>query len=122
MEEWRSFDLEKAPLMRVALIRQADRDYRLIWSFHHIVLEGWSASLLLDEVSALYRALRRGESIELEARRPYRDYILWLQQQDAAKAEAYWRKALKGIRAATPLTVDRSVRGPSSSHTNGRTS
>jgi amino acid adenylation domain-containing protein len=108
--ERRSFDLEQAPLMRLALIRLAESEYRLLWTFHHIILEGWSASLVLDDVSALYGALRRGESVELEPRRPFRDYILWLQQQDPAQAEKYWRNALKGIRAPTPLSVDRPAR------------
>jgi amino acid adenylation domain-containing protein len=106
-ERRRGFELGRAPLMRVAVIRMAEDRHELFWTFHHILFEGWSASLLLDEVFAFYRALSRGREIELKPRRPYRDYILWLQGQDASKAEAYWRGALRGFSKPTVLEVGR---------------
>ena len=51
---------------------------------HHIMLEGWSASVILQEVLAIYRALLAGEELELDTPRPYRDYIAWLHTQDPA--------------------------------------
>jgi amino acid adenylation domain-containing protein len=99
------FELDQAPLMRVTLIQTAEGRYRLFWTFHHVVLEGWSASLVLEEVFAFYRAFSRGQDLDLPARRPYRDYILWLQRQDASKAEAYWRQALKGFSTTTTLEL-----------------
>src|SRR6266478_6357907 len=50
------FDLSKAPLMRLYLIRVEDDAYCFLWSSHHILLDGWSASLLLKEVFTLYEA------------------------------------------------------------------
>jgi amino acid adenylation domain-containing protein len=106
-DERRPFDLEQAPLMRVALACISETEHRVVWSFHHIAMEGWSAVLVLRDVEALYGTLRRDKAIPLEERRPYRDYILWLQQQDPAQVEAYWRKTLGGVAAPTPLVVDR---------------
>jgi amino acid adenylation domain-containing protein len=101
------FELNRLPLMRVTLIRTAEDRHRLFWTFHHILLEGWSASLVLDEVFTFYRAFSRGLDIDVKPRRPYRDYILWLQRQDRSKAELYWRQALRGLSAPTTLDVGR---------------
>lgn len=98
----RGFDLTQAPLMRFALLRLTDRAYRFVWSFHHLLLDGWSGALLFNEVYAWYQASRTGKAPALKRVRPYRDYIGWLQQQDMAKAEAFWRENLKGFSAATP--------------------
>jgi hypothetical protein len=110
-EHWSGFDLGQAPLMRLDLARLSEREHRFLWTFHHIVLEGWSASLILKEVFAFYRAFRCGQEIDLPLPRPYRDYILWLQRQDLSAAEAYWRNALEGFCAPTPLGVDRAPVG-----------
>src|SRR5207247_4697748 len=80
----------------------------------HILLEGWSAALVLEEVFAFYRAFSRDRDIDLKPRRPYRDYILWLQRQDLSRAEAYWREALKGFSAPTALPLQGASRDSSS--------
>ncbi len=102
----RGFDFAKAPLARVALIRWADEEWRLVWSFSHLVLDGWSMALVLSELQAIYTAARAGQEAELPAPRPYRDYIAWLQRQDAERAEAYWRRTLAGFAPPTPLPFD----------------
>lgn len=102
----RGFDLARAPLMRLALIRWADDAYHLVWSHHHLLLDGWSASMLFAEVSALYQAFSAGKELQLKRPRPYSDYISWMKQQDLQSAEAFWRETLKGITAPTPLGVD----------------
>jgi len=102
----RGFDLGKAPLIRLTLIRTADDVYHFVWSHHHLLLDGWSQPILVREVFALYEAFQRGQDISLPPVRPYRDYIAWLQRQDIAEAEAFWRRTLKGFTAPTPLTVD----------------
>ncbi|MGA9119669.1 MAG: amino acid adenylation domain-containing protein [Bacteroidota bacterium] len=101
----RGFDLSKAPLMRFTLVR-LDRDaYHFTWTYHHILLDGWSVPMLLEEVFALYGAFRRGLSIELPRRRPFRDYIVWLRKQDVYSAESFWRSALAGFSTPTPVAI-----------------
>jgi len=101
------FDLQKPPLLRVSLIRLSERNYRLIWTFHHIILEGWSAAILHGEVGALYSARLRGIAADLPAARPYRDFIRWLSEQDAKAAESYWTMTLAGVSGATRVPLDR---------------
>jgi len=102
----RGFDLERAPLLRVALFRTDDEIYEFVLSFHHILLDGWSTAIVQRDVALCYDALRRGEECHLEAPRPYRDYIRWLEQQDPAGAEAFWRATLQGFSAPTPVSMD----------------
>src|ERR1041385_769363 len=103
----RGFNLSKAPLMRFILIRTGEDSYQFIWCYHHLLIDGWCHVIILREVFAYYEALRQGQPLELKPVRPYRDYIAWLQQQDRAAAEAYWREHLRGFTTPTPLGIDR---------------
>ena len=105
----RGFQLDKAPLLRLALFQLDADTHQFVWSHHHLLLDGWSVSLVVKEVLALYDALCRGEDLRLERLRPYRDYIAWLGKQDLAAAEEFWRKTLTGVSAPTPFGVDTSV-------------
>jgi len=97
------FNLAQAPLMRLTLIRIAEEAYQLIWSKHHLILDGWSTALVFKDVVQQYQALCQGQTLPLVSSRAYGDYIAWLQQQDLAKAEKFWRQTLGGIQAPTPL-------------------
>ncbi len=105
------FSPSQAPLLRLALFRREDDAYQLVWTYSHLVMDGWCLPIVLSEVLAFYR----GESNRLGPRRPFRDYIDWLQGQDPGAAEPFWRSALHGFDAATPLGVDRvTSAGPAS--------
>ncbi|HLL45357.1 MAG TPA: condensation domain-containing protein, partial [Longimicrobiaceae bacterium] len=104
----RAFELNRAPLMRITLARSAERAWYMVWSHHHLLLDAWSGPLVLREVFALYRAEVEGRPAELPPTRPFRDYVAWLERQDLAGAEAYWRRTLAGLAAATVLGVERS--------------
>ncbi len=99
----RGFDLDRPPLLRILLVRWAEREWRQVWSHHHLLLDAWSGPLVTADVATLYRALARNEEARLPERRPFRDFIAWLQARDAARSEAYWRHQLRGLRAPTPL-------------------
>ncbi|MBN3899198.1 MAG: amino acid adenylation domain-containing protein [Nostoc sp. NOS(2021)] len=101
------FVLDKAPLMRFTLIRVADDTYEFVWSFHHLLIDGWSWPILCKEVFAFYNALLKGKYLYLNTPRPYRDYINWLQQQDLRAAETFWRQQLHGFTSPTRLLIDR---------------
>ncbi|WP_289355734.1 non-ribosomal peptide synthetase [Paenibacillus sp. S-12] len=104
----RTFDLAAPPLMRFALIRTEEQLYKFVWSFHHILLDGWSVLTLLGEVLTSYNSLVQGKEIQLlPVTSAYRDYIAWLQRQDMQAAEAYWRTQLSGFAAPTALPIER---------------
>ncbi|MEH2041209.1 non-ribosomal peptide synthetase [Nostoc sp.] len=101
------FNLAQAPLMRLTLIQVKYDTYHLIWTHHHLLLDGWSTPLLFNEVFTYYEAFSAGQELCLPLSRPYRDYITWLKRQDISAAEAYWRQMLGGIDAPTQLALDR---------------
>ncbi|MBF4208259.1 amino acid adenylation domain-containing protein [Pseudomonas donghuensis] len=94
------FDLLRAPLMRVTLVRLDDQRCHLIWTRHHILMDGWSSSRLLAEVFQAYH----GRPVQVQGR--YGDYIAWLQQQDDQQAlEQFWRQQLRDLGEVTELAA-----------------
>ncbi|MBZ4417373.1 amino acid adenylation domain-containing protein [Myxococcus sp. RHSTA-1-4] len=106
------FNVAAAPLMRFTLLHLGPDLYRCLWSYHHLLLDGWSLPLCLRQVALQYDALVQGREPELETGRPYRDFIAWLSKRDRKEAEQYWRQALQGFVAPTPLWVDRGAEQP----------
>lgn len=107
----RGFELSQAPLTRIALFRVAENTYQVVWSHHHLQIDGWSWPLVLKEVSTFYEALCRGEDLRCADSYPFGNYIEWLQRQDLSKAEAFWRQNLKGFAEPTPLLAAQTARG-----------
>ncbi|MEX5322015.1 amino acid adenylation domain-containing protein, partial [Pseudomonas shirazica] len=97
-ERQRGFDLAAAPLLRLVLVRTGDTRHHLIYTNHHILMDGWSTSRLLGEVLQRYAGL----APQAQATH-YRDYIAWLQGQDAAVAEAFWKAQLAALDEPTRL-------------------
>jgi amino acid adenylation domain-containing protein len=99
----RGFALQDAPLMRFTLIRTAPGKHRFVWTHHHLLLDGWSLRIVFSEVAACYDAAFRGEIPSLARTGSYRDFIGWIERQDAARAEAFWRGRLGDLREPSPL-------------------
>ncbi len=97
------FDPARAPLLRLRLIRTGHESWRLVLSNHHALMDGWCVPILLGEVLACYEASLVGLVADLPPVRPYADYIRWLATRDESEAEAFWRRTLRNVRAATPL-------------------
>jgi amino acid adenylation domain-containing protein/non-ribosomal peptide synthase protein (TIGR01720 family) len=95
-DQCQDFDLARAPLLRFTLVRRGPRLHTLVWTFHHLLVDGWSTARLLAEVSADYDALCRGEEPAIAVPRPFGDYLAWLRTQNRTAAEPYWRERLRG--------------------------
>ncbi len=105
----RGFDLAQAPLMRAFMILTADGTHDFLWSFHHILMDGWSMFRVLGQMFGSYDAIVAKTDYALEPSRPYRDHIAWLSKQSKASAKEFWQRSLKGFTAPTPLLPDASV-------------
>ncbi|HZF08986.1 MAG TPA: amino acid adenylation domain-containing protein, partial [Thermoanaerobaculia bacterium] len=101
----RGFDVSRAPLMRWTAVRTGETEHWLLWTHHHVLLDGWSLSAVTGEFLGAYRALHLGEESKAVRRQPYRDYIAWLESRDLAETEQYWRRALAGWSEPTPLVA-----------------
>lgn len=106
------FDLATGPMLRAALLRLADDRYLWLYTVHHIIADGWSMGIVLQEVAQLYTALVEGTPAPLPALPvQYADYATWQQQRLAGKALErqldYWRQALADVPALSTLPGDR---------------
>ncbi|EJQ37641.1 amino acid adenylation domain-containing protein [Bacillus cereus BAG5X1-1] len=93
----KGFDLTKETLMRICLMKTSNESYKVIWTFHHILLDGWCTGIILDELFTIYSCRIKGEEHQLEEPRPYSDYINWLNNQDNEEGMEFWRKYLEGF-------------------------
>ncbi|MGD7014474.1 condensation domain-containing protein, partial [Bacillus pumilus] len=99
----RKFSLEEAPLMRVTVLQLSIDEFRVVWTHHHLILDGWGASIVINELFKVYENMVKGRDWVLTQSPPYKNYIRWIRQQDKAQAEAFWRKELEGITSPTPF-------------------
>ncbi|UHA73332.1 non-ribosomal peptide synthetase [Paenibacillus sp. 481] len=105
----RSFDLSKDMLLRLKLIQTHASGYKLIWSNHHILLDGWSLAIVLQEWFARYKQEVQGITVQLDRAVPYKTYMKWLESQDDAVARQYWRNYLSDYDGVTNLPTDRTI-------------
>ncbi|MDQ2789723.1 MAG: amino acid adenylation domain-containing protein, partial [Actinomycetota bacterium] len=110
-------DLTAAPLLRVMVAQISDIEVQVVWTFHHVLLDGWSVFQVLSDVFACHAELqRRGPeaaeaahplvSLPVATRRPFRDYLQWLRSVDRREPEKYWRRVLAGLSEPTALPYD----------------
>lgn len=100
------FDMTAPPLMRFALIPAGTDAHVFVWTFHHLLLDGWCGALLVREALTLYAGTTLPDPAP-----PFRRYLDWLGARDCAADEQYWRAALAGIDGPTPLGIDRAATG-----------
>ena len=99
----RTFDLDSPPLARMTVARTGERD-RLIFSYHFLLLDGWSREQLLRELFAEYGAAKTGVPARLPAPTAhFTDYLRWLSCQDRDASARQWATALSGLAAPTLL-------------------
>ena len=106
----RGFDLAAPPLMRVALIRLTDDEWRLVWTRHHLLLDGWSTARLFADVLADYIEPPRAQPFALPAKARYRDFIAWLASRDTAADASFWLERL--ARLDEPTLVAEPAQAP----------
>ena len=111
-EAWRPFDLTRGPLLRVKLLKLEEAKHILLMTLHHIVSDGWSSSVLLDELTTLHKAFSLGQSSPLpELPIQYADFAMWqrewLSGEVLEEQLSYWRKKLSGALPVLELPTDR---------------
>ncbi|MGH3862147.1 amino acid adenylation domain-containing protein [Actinokineospora sp.] len=109
-ERDRRFDVTAPPLLRFLVLRLGSEQHRIVFTCHHVLLDGWSTQLLAQDLFGLY------QGGPMPAPTPYRDYLAWLDAQDTDAGREAWRKALAGLEQPTRL-VAKTVRGGSTERT-----
>jgi amino acid adenylation domain-containing protein len=99
-------DVREAPF-RIMLCKLSEARYELLIDYHHMIIDGWSMGVVLQEFATSYGAIVKGKTVQLQRKTSYRSYIKWLSEQDRPAQEAYWRMYLSGLRQRTIIPGDR---------------
>jgi amino acid adenylation domain-containing protein len=109
-EESIPFDLENGPIFRAQIVKLKNDEHLLIFSTHHLVCDGWSGGVLLNDLSSIYSALVTGQEPRIEKPVQFCEYArLQKQQHESAEvleAEAYWLKQFEGSIPILELPTD----------------
>ena len=99
----RGFSLDRAPLIRFALFPQGSDRHRFVWTFHHVLMDGWGNGVLIREVLAYYEAAKSCQAIRLPEPMSYKGYIDWFDVREADGDTDYWRGVLEGFERPVEL-------------------
>jgi amino acid adenylation domain-containing protein/non-ribosomal peptide synthase protein (TIGR01720 family) len=100
------FDLQQVPLQRISMFKLADDRYQMMWSYHHMLLDGWCTPIVYGEVMQAYYQLLQNQTPQLGKAPVYENYIGWMLAQDVKTAQQFWQQHLAGFTAATGLFED----------------
>lgn len=102
----RGFDFAKDFLARLSILKLSAMEHLVVFSFHHILMDGWSLGIIIKELFQIYHALVTGNASNLLAIGSYQKYLQWQSQQDLTAAQDYWCKYLAGYeQKATALNT-----------------
>ncbi|NLE87560.1 MAG: amino acid adenylation domain-containing protein [Myxococcales bacterium] len=122
-EVQRPFSLEYGPLFRVRLLRLGEREHLATFTAHHIVCDGWSMAVMLNDLGALYTARRQGKAAELPEAPRFSAYARaereFERSEEYAAAERYWVERLSGSLPSLDLPLD-AARPPSKTYSSRR--
>lgn len=102
-DQKKGFDLAKDVLLRAAVLQTGDLSYKLIWSYHHIILDGWCLKTIVQELFDVYKSLSQGTFSSAEEAPPFSRYIQWLDRQNREEARSYWAEYLEGYESDIEL-------------------
>lgn len=107
------FPLERAPLMRLLLVRRGADAWQFVWTIHHLIADAWSVDVIFREVERCYDALTNGGELIGESAPSCRDYVEFLEGRDLAASRRYWSARLAVFKSATatPLAGGFSTNG-----------
>lgn len=112
----RKFDLSKDLLIRVLILQVGDEEYAFIWSHHHIIMDGWCMSIIINDFDEFYNHFSKDGKLSLPEPVPYVNYISWLSQRDSGDTAAYWNRYLEGYENKATLPQLKDMGAPYQQH------
>lgn len=99
------FGLSEEALLRLTLIKISSDRFILLWSWHHLILDGWSLQLVIADFLKIYHTLVKGNAIALPSVGQHKEYFTWLDRLDKRQAQEFWRAYLKDYYGVAALPV-----------------
>nr|WP_314491689.1 non-ribosomal peptide synthetase/type I polyketide synthase [uncultured Chryseobacterium sp.] len=103
LEKNKGFDLQSDILMRFRILQVKENHYAIIWSYHHILMDGWCTAVILDEFRQIYSKKIRKQPLQLSPVNPYLNYIQWFESRDKTDSEIYWKEKLSDYTYAVSM-------------------
>ena len=113
-------NLSNDPLAYITIFKKSEKNYEIIWSFHHILMDGWCISIILADFLALYHNKINNQYIELEKPVPFKEYLRWYIKQDAEAAVKYWRNYLSDVVYPTSIFPNNAINSNSGLYKSGQ--
>lgn len=104
-DKYKGFDLAADTLLRLFVIANGRGSSTFVWTFHHIIMDGWCAVLLRAEFHRTYADLESGRDIQIEPKSPFKNYIQWLESRDVASSKVFWKNYFNGFENLTPINI-----------------
>ncbi|MCP4153957.1 MAG: non-ribosomal peptide synthetase, partial [bacterium] len=105
-----AFDLQKVPF-RVTLCKLETGRYTMIISNHHILYDGWSNGIILNEFISAYNTFTDGREFEKPVKTHFKEYVKWIQHRDTQEQEKFWKNYLQGFDTQTELSIKKKAKG-----------
>ncbi|NBI30764.1 amino acid adenylation domain-containing protein [Chengkuizengella marina] len=103
-------DFEQGKLNRISIIKIAQERYFICWTFHHILLDGWSVPIVISDFIKSFLIMRNGEPLPEKPNAQFGDYIEWLKQQDQETGLNFWREYLREFKEPTLITGEMGIK------------
>ncbi|WP_162309047.1 non-ribosomal peptide synthetase [Brevibacillus antibioticus] len=104
-DKQKGFDLLRDPLLRFSVIKVAPKQYKLIRSYHHIIMDGWSQSVFTQELFSIYSQMKRNTPLHLSPVQPFQVYIDWINKQNKKEAYKHWQRYLQSYEETVTLPI-----------------
>ncbi|SDD50974.1 iturin family lipopeptide synthetase C [Paenibacillus sp. CF095] len=107
----KGFDLTKDLLIRCTILHMENERYKLVLTYHHILMDGWCLGVIFNELLQIYHSFKSGLELRLPLAYPYSNFIKWIEEQDKEEASLYWKGLLAdyGQPALLPQAQNRSL-------------
>ncbi|WP_345027386.1 condensation domain-containing protein, partial [Flavivirga jejuensis] len=99
----KGFAFNEVPLLRITLIKTGDLSYTMVFTHHHILMDGWSCAILMEELLVAYEAFLKGETLPEIKEDLYEDYIKYIQKNDVELEDQFWKGYVKNLKAPSVL-------------------
>jgi amino acid adenylation domain-containing protein/non-ribosomal peptide synthase protein (TIGR01720 family) len=99
----RGFDLKESSQVRLMVVKSSQTNYEFIWSFHHIIMDGWCISIVVNDFYSILQQLQDGQQVQLPVTQPYVNYIKWLDNVQEEASLSYWEEQLSGYHAVATV-------------------
>ncbi|MGE7092945.1 amino acid adenylation domain-containing protein [Lysinibacillus sp. NPDC048646] len=96
-------DLSKEPPLKWSLIHLNENKYKLVFTHHHIILDGWSLELLFEEIMETYNLLKNDRKLNKNGGESFDEYVDWLNQKNLLADELFWKENLRGFDTPNPI-------------------